>query len=118
VTTPWTPKRIAELRAAHRNGLHTAFEALPEALAEIERLQAERDKLWLFVYWAIGTTEAAISEITDDEDDVEDAKDKLVEMKQAIGLDPERDSWEQDPQTYTKVEQERLAIIMRRKENT
>jgi hypothetical protein len=111
-----TPERIAEWREC--NDRRARSHMLDSALDEIERLQTERDKLWLLVYWAIGTTEAAISEITDDEDDVEDAKDKLVEMKQAIGLDPERDSWEQDPQTYTKVEQERLAIIMRRKENT
>jgi hypothetical protein len=84
-------------------------------------LQAERDKLWLLVYWSVGTTEAALSmsdEYGADEEDVSDAEEKVRELREAIGYDPERDSWEQDPQTYTKVEQERLAIIMRRKENT
>ena len=80
---------------------------MDDILADYNRCAQDRNRLFRLVHWSIGTTEAAISmsdEYGADEEDVEDAKERLREMKVAIGLDPDLDLWDQDAEALARVD--------------
>lgn len=113
--TAWDTHQTWALQCAWR-GNREMLATITQLSADKNQLQAERDRLWLLVYWSVGTTEAALSmsdEYGADEEDVSDAQEKVQELREAIGLDPEKDSWEQDPGITFKVEQERGRTLAR-----
>ena len=95
-----------------RRELHTALTIARDGAAEWQSKAAHlRDLL----EWCVGAVQAAINEIHDDHEDTIDACEKLIEIKEELGLPVHDEDRQQLAEAIHKRDEEEAAWARRRK---